>query len=311
MRDPAERWLAKVVPWLSVDMAGRLVSAVVVILVVLIAVYLARRAIRANVEDPARRYRARKLVGVAGWLITLLFVAAAFSDRLASFAISVGVVGVAVAFALKEAIASLGARAAIAFGRIYEVGDRIQLGEVRGDVIDISVLRTTLMEVGGWVDGDLYTGRIVRVANNRVFSDPIFNYSADFSFLWDEIRVPVRYGSDIRLARALLVRATDEVCGRFVADATETWRRITGRYRLEPAQTDPLVTLVANDNWVEFTVRYVVPFTLRRVTKDQLFSAILAAVDASDRKVQLASATYELVAAPALEVKLTPPRGVE
>ncbi len=288
-------------------MAGRLVSAVVVAAVVLTAVYLARRAIRARIEDPSLRYRARKLVGTVGWVVALLFVVAAFSDRLQGFALSVGVAGVAVAYALKEAISSLGARVAISFGRMFSVGDRIQIGDVRGDVIDIGLLKTTLMEVGGWVAGDLYTGRIVRVSNSRVFSDSVFNYSADFSFLWDEVRVPIRYGSDVRLARQLLAQATDSVCGEFVAEARETWKRITGRYRLEPAQTEPLITLVANDNWVEFTLRYVVPFTARRITQDRLFSAILDAVAASDGKVALASATFELVGAPALDVNLTTP----
>lgn len=304
MSGPLERWLAKAIPWLSVGMAGRLLSAVVVIALMIAVVAMLRRAIRAHVEDPRVRYRARKWVGVIGWIVAILFVLALFSDRLQSLVVSVGVIGVAVAFALKESLASLGARATITFGRVFDVGDRIQIGDIRGDVIDIGLLKTTLMEVGGWVAGDLYTGRIVRLSNSRVFADAVFNYSADFSFLWDEIHVPVRYRSDFKLAREMLVEAADAVCGEFVDEAKETWKRMTGRYRLEPAQTDPLITLVANDNWVEFTVRYVVPYTLRRVTKDRLFSRILAGVAASEGKVALASATFELVGAPALDVKI-------
>ncbi|MCB0784290.1 MAG: mechanosensitive ion channel, partial [Flavobacteriales bacterium] len=75
-------------------------------------------------------------------------------------------------------------------------GDRVQLGGIKGDVIDIGVLRTTLMELGEWVDGDLYNGRMVLVANSFVFKEPVFNYSADFPFLWDELKVPVQYGAD-------------------------------------------------------------------------------------------------------------------
>lgn len=300
----AKSWLANV-PWLSVGLAGRLVFALVIVVAVLIGVHALRRSINTRVENRSLRYRAGKLASAVGWMVALLVIAAAFSDRLRSFALSVGVVGALAAFALKEAIASVGARAVIAFGHVFDVGDRIQLGEIRGDVIDIGLLRTTLMEVGGWVAGDLYSGRIVRFVNSRVFSDPIFNYSADFSFLWDEVRVPIRYGSDYQVARRLLTEATDRVCGGFVAESAETWERITGRYRLEPAQTDPLITLVANDNWVEFTVRYVVPYTERRVTQDRLFSAILDAVAASDGQVGLASETFELVGAPPLDVRVS------
>lgn len=67
----------------------------------------------------------------------------------------------------------------------------MQLGGIKGDVVDISILRTTLMEVGEWVKGDLYSGRTVRIANSFVFKEPVFNYSGDFPFLWDEVIVPV------------------------------------------------------------------------------------------------------------------------
>jgi small-conductance mechanosensitive channel len=52
------------------------------------------------------------------------------------------------------------------------------------------------MELGEWVQSDLYTGRIVRIANSFVFKEPVFNYSGDFPFLWDEVKIPVKYGSD-------------------------------------------------------------------------------------------------------------------
>jgi len=78
---------------------------------------------------------------------------------------------------------------------------RIQLEGIRGDVIDIGILRTTLMECGDWVKGDNYNGRIVRIANSFVFKEPVFNYSGDFPFLWDKIMIPIKYGSDYREAR--------------------------------------------------------------------------------------------------------------
>lgn len=116
------------------------------------------------------------------------------------------VTGAGIAVALQAVIASLAGWVAIAFGRFYSTGDRIQLGGVKGDVIDIGILRTTLMEVGQWVDGDLYNGRIVRIANSFVFKEPVFNYSADFPFLWDEIKLPIRYGSGWAYTSTVLQR---------------------------------------------------------------------------------------------------------
>jgi len=77
------------------------------------------------------------------------------------------------------------------FGSFYRIGNRVRLGGIIGDVIDIGVLRTTIMECGGWAKGDIYDGRIVRLASSFVFKEPVFNYSNDFPFLWHQIVVPV------------------------------------------------------------------------------------------------------------------------
>lgn len=176
-------------------------------------------------------------------------------------------------------------------------------------MIDIGVLRTTLMECGQWVDGDLNNGRIVRVANSFVFKEPVVNYSADFPFLWDEIKAPVRFGSDRALAREILVRAANELTSDMVREAKTTWAAMVRKYRIEEARVEPLVTLIANDNWIEFTVRYVVDFRRRRALKDYLFSRILDDIDATNGKVALASATFELVGAPPVQVRIDPGTG--
>jgi small-conductance mechanosensitive channel len=126
-----------------------------------------------------------------------------FSDRLGQSTVAFGVAGAGFAFALQEVIASVAGWLAVSWGGFYRTGDRVQLGGIKSDVVDIGMLRTTLLEVGQWVNGDLYNGRVLRVANSFVFKEPVFNYSADLPFLRDEIRVPIRYGTDWRLARRL------------------------------------------------------------------------------------------------------------
>lgn len=173
--------------------------------------------------------------------------------------------------------------------------------------MDIGVLRTTLMELGQWVDGDLYNGRIVRIANSFVFKEPVYNYSADFPFLWDEIKVPIKYGSDHRLARKILHQVAEEISEPVVPVAQQTWNELVHKYKIEPASVDPLVMMVANDNWIEFTVRYVVDYKKRRSTKDRLFDRILDEVAATDGKVAFASATFQLVETPVFDVRLAGP----
>ena len=290
--------------WLLEPTVVKILTAVVAVIVVRVVAGLVLRGLVRRIKDNTGRYHARKLVIFASYLVLALALTVIFSDRLGSLTVAFGVAGAGIAFALQEVIASVAGWVAVMFGNFYRIGDRVQLGGIKGDVIDVGVLRTTLMEVGEWVQGDLYNGRIVRVANSFVFKEPVFNYTADFPFLWDEIRLPVRYGSDHREARALLERIAKDQLSVYAAGAKETWKHLVGRYAIEDARVEPMVTMIANDNWIELTLRYAVDTKRRRATKDELFMAILDAVKATDGRVQLASATFELVGAPALEVRL-------
>lgn len=268
-----------------------------------LCVLLLKRLVRNRIQDPDVRYRLRKGVQLLGFGAMVLPLALIYKERLGGLTVALGVAGAGIAFALQEVIASLAGWVAVSLGGFYQVGDRVQLGGIKGDVIDIGILRTTLMELGQWVDGDLYNGRVVRVANSFVFKEPVFNYSGDFPFLWDEIKIPIKYGCDHHQAMATLSGIATDLVGPYTAEAEVAWKELVRRFRVEHAQTAPIISLVANDNWMEFTLRYVVAFKARRSTKTSLFLAILDAVNASGGALQLASATFHLVEAPKLQVE--------
>jgi len=289
---------------------GKLIVVALGMVLVAAVSRLLQRSVTRYVADSSARYRARKLVSFAAYVLGAIVLVTVFSDKLGGLTVAFGVAGAGIAFALQEVIASVAGWVAVSFGNFYAPGDRVQLGGIKGDVIDIGVLRTTLMEVGQWVNGDLYNGRIVRVANSFVFKEPVFNYSADFPFLWDEITLPVRYGSDWKLARQLIESVAKEVCGGFAQESRDAWRGAVAKYRLEDAEVEPMVTLVANDNWLEFTLRFIVDYRRRRSTKNLLFTRILEEVDKSDNRVRLASATFEVVNMPAFDVTFDGRKGV-
>lgn len=286
----------------------RLLAALVGIVVIQVIVYLVKLTIRGRIRDLDARYRVQKALQYLGYGAMLLLLSIVYRAKLGGFTVAFGVAGAGVAFALQEVIASIAGWVAVSLGGFFNVGDRIQLGGIKGDVIDIGVLRTTLMEVGQWVDGDLYNGRIVRVANSFVFKEPVFNYSGDFPFLWDEIKVPIKYGSDHRFGKEVFTRIAEEVVGDYGKGAAHAWHGMVRKYRLEDASTAPMVTLVANDNWIEFTIRYVVDYKARRSTRDRLFMGILDAVEGSNGKLGMASTTVQLVDLPKLDVRVEGPR---
>ncbi len=283
----------------------RFATAAFAVAVILIIARLLKKAVSLNIEDVDARYRVRKILTFLSYLVSALAFMAVFSDRLSGLTVAFGVAGAGIAFALQEVIASVAGWIAISIGGFYSPGDRVQLGGIKGDVIDVSILRTTIMEMGEWVAADLYTGRIVRVANSFVFKEPVYNYSGDFPFLWDEITLPVRYGSDWKLAREILHKVVNEVLSEYADEVVDSWKAMVRQYRVEDANVEPMVTLRATDNWIEFTVRYVVNYRKRRWTKNYLFTRILEEVDKTDQKVQLASATFELVTGSHLDVRLS------
>lgn len=304
MMQAAQRFVES---WLFDPTVGKLVSTTVVILVVLALVRISRKVLNRYVQEPGNLYRAKKMVTFLGYFTGLIGISLIFSDSLGKMAVAFGVAGAGIAFALQEVIASLAGWVAISFGNFYNTGDRVQLGGIKGDVIDIGMLRTTMMEIGQWVNSDLYNGRIVKIANSFVFKEPVFNYSGDFPFLWDEITVPVKYGSDYRFAREIFQRTLLDITGAYTQQAKMSWSELIQQYRVDQAELDPRVFLAANDNWMEFTLRYVVDYKKRRLTKDLLFTRILEDVDRSSGRVALASATFHLVETPEIKVQLVEP----
>jgi small-conductance mechanosensitive channel len=235
------------------------------------------------------RYKVRKLIVFSGYFSILLFLAILFEDRLGRLSFALGVVGAGVAVALQDVVASIAGAFSIGFSKLYAVGDRVQIGDTQGDVIDIGLLRTTLMETGNWVSRDLYNGRIARIPNSTVLRGSVFNYSQGFRFVWDEINVLFKITSDCQLARAMLLRAANEAIGEYLVEAQSSWKVMSDNYQSANPPLEPTLALVVNAGSLEFTVSYVVDYTKRTARKDQLFTKIVEEVANSNGRLEWAS----------------------
>lgn len=283
---------------------GKIVTFLIGVAVIWILINLLQKRLFTKIKSNDNRYKAKKISSFIGYVLTIIFLTIVFSDKLGGFTVALGVAGAGIAFALQEVIASFAGWLAIMFGGFYNTGDRVQLGGIKGDVMDIGVLRTTIMETGQWVDGDLYNGRIVLIANSYVFKEPVFNYSGDFPFLWDEIKIPIQYGSNYEIAQDIIMNAGNSIAEELTEASKQQWHSLQNKYRLEEAQTEPMVSLVANDNWAEYTLRYVVGYKKRRATKTILFTKIMKDIEATNGKVSMASATFQLVQAPDFNINI-------
>ena len=202
------------------------------LVVIWLVVTFIRRRFTTKIKDNETRYRSNKITGFTGFLAFMVLAMVIFSDKLGDITVALGVASAGIAFALQEVIVSVAGWIAITFSGFYKVGDRVELGGMKGDVIDIGVLRTTLMETGEWVDGDLYNGRIVLVANSFVFKEPVVNYSGDFPFLWDEIKLPIAYGSDYKMTREVLNKVAQDIVGEYTETAHMVWKDMVKKYMM-------------------------------------------------------------------------------
>ena len=156
-------------------------------------------------------------------------------------------------------------------------------------MIDIGLLRTTLMETGNWVNRDSYNGRIVRIPNSAVLKESVFNYSQGFRFVWDEVRVVFTIRSDFQLAREVLLRVARETIGGYLLEAQKSWKEMIENYRSANPPLEPNVTVVVNAGSLEFSVSYAVDYMKRTSVKDQLFTKIVEEVSKSNGRLEWSS----------------------
>jgi small-conductance mechanosensitive channel len=272
-----------------------------------------RLALRGR-TDVRARFWSRQAVQLARALLLVLLLLSIWFDQPARLATPAGLMTAALAVALQRVILAVAGYFVILSGRVFNVGDRIVMGGVRGDVMALGYTRTKLMEMGqpptvqdqndepaAWVGARQFTGRIVTVTNDRIFDEPVFNYTRDFPFLWEEIRLPIRYGADRARAEQILLAAArrhTQPVAQISHTALETLRH---RYFVQPSDLEPRVFVRLTDNWVELTVRFVVPDHGIREIKDAISRDVLDGLD--DAGIEVASATFEVTHVPALRLR--------
>ena len=257
----------------------------------------------------------RQAIHVLTAVLVIVGVVSIWFDNPARLTPAVGFLTAGLAFASQKVVTALAGYFVILRGRTFNVGDRIVMGGVRGDVIALSLMQTTIMEMGQpppvqsdppavWVEGRQYTGHIVNVSNAAIFDQPVYNYTRDFPYLWEEMRLPISYQADRTTAEKILL----EVARRHTESLTnlshEALDEMQRRYFMDSPDVKPKVFYRLTDNWVELTVRFIVRDRNVRIIKDAMSREILDALDKA--KIGIASTTFEIVGLPPLKVQKLP-----
>ncbi len=260
-----------------------------------------RRQVKKRLSDNSIKYRAQKGIEIVGYILVIMITITYFTGVIKDFGLIVGLLTAGIAITLQELILSITGSFYIFFVKVYKPGDRIQINGIKGDVIDIDSIYTTMMEIGEWISSDNYSGRIVKLSNAFVFKGPVYNYSQDFPFVWDEFNLPIRYGSDVELAKSIIISVAQENLTEYVNESITEWKNIVNKYYIEDSEVHPTLAITMTDNWIEFNLRYIVDYKKRRNTKHLLNEVIGKRIQESNGKVSLASATFEIVKIPPMK----------
>jgi len=240
------------------------------------------RVVDANVEGHDAQYRARKIINYATTVVFTITAAFIWIDAFSSLPTYLGLVSAGVAIALSDVLKNMAAWAFILSRKPFEIGDRIEVTGLKGDVIDVRLFRFSLMEVGGWVDAEQSSGRLVHVPNGVVFTQPVANYTEGFEYIWDELPILITFESDYKKAKSLVLEILEEDAPDTEGDAGKRIRETASKYSIKIGTLTPIVYVSVRDSGVLLTARYLVETRTRRGAEDKIWQAILDAFNETD-----------------------------
>lgn len=299
----------------------KLLMSAALLAAVLLATWLIRAILKSLVGSKLGtkvHFWARQAVSLFMALLLLLGIASIWFDNPTRMATMLGLLGAGLAFALQRVITAVAGYFVILRGKTFNVGDRIVMGGVRGDVIALSFMQTKIMEMGQpppvqkdepamWVKSRQFTGRIVTVTNDKIFDEPVYNYTDQFPYVWDEITIPIHYHADREEAETILVGAARRHAVTCDALGKNEVERLEGRYGIVMGDIDPKVYWIIGQDWLELTVRFLTADHGTREVKDTMTRQILAHF--SQAGIAIASTSYEITALPPLRVERAPRPG--
>ena len=260
---------------LDPETTSKLLATLAVMLGLIILRFIALRIVYRRTEDVRTRYNWRKSITYITVALGFLILGRVWFAGFQYVATYLGLVSAGLAIALKDPLVNLAAWVFIVWRRPFTVGDRIEVGSYRGDVIDLRIFQFTLMEIGNWVDADQSTGRIIRIPNGKVFTEMLANYSKGFQYIWNEIPVLVTFESNWKTAKDILIGIGTRHAEHLTERVARRVKEASARMMVFYTTLTPTVYTSVKDCGVLLTIRYLCKPRDRRGTEQAIWEDIL------------------------------------
>jgi small-conductance mechanosensitive channel len=251
----------------------RLIETAIIIALLVIARAVLARLVNRNVREPLARYHWTKAVSYAVAFVGIFLVGRIWFVGFRSVATFLGLVAAGLVISLKEPVLNMAGWVFLLWRRPFVVGDRIQLGDHAGDVIDRRLFQFSLLEIGNWIDADQSTGRIIHVPNGRLFTEPVANYTRAFPYIWNEVSVTITFDSNWREAKRLLLGIGER--HRLPQEAEAGILRQKDEYLIFYSTVAPTVYTRGGEHGVVLTLRYMCGARQRRGTEQSIWEAVM------------------------------------
>jgi small-conductance mechanosensitive channel len=260
---------------LSSETLHKLHMSILAILLLYSIKLIVQKIVYGRTESPSIRYHWMKAAAYGYFSLLILVLLRIWFEASWPLGNIFALSAAALTLALQDFVKSFAAWLYIIWRKPFSVGDRIRVGDVAGDVIDISMMRFSLNEIGEWVDSDQSTGRIIHVGNNRILNNPIINFTEGFPYIWEEIPVLVTFESNWRKAKKIILEVIEKHSVNSKKISGKTIRDISRKYMIFYHKVTPIVYTSVKDCGVLLTARLVVEPRQRRIIDERVWEDIL------------------------------------
>ncbi|MCD4817834.1 MAG: mechanosensitive ion channel family protein [Candidatus Cloacimonetes bacterium] len=270
-----EEIFVKLLPFLRSQITQKVILSMIIGLIIWLTDKIINKIITNKVSDVKSRYQWKKSTSYILVIVGILLIGRIWTDGIQSIATFFGLLSAGIAIALKDIIASLAGWIFIISKRPFDVGHRIEIGEVKGDVIDLSIFQFSILEIGNWVSSDQSTGRIIHIPNNKIFIQELVNYDKGFSYIWNEIHVLITFESNWQKAKKILSKIAEQESLDVTKNVEKEIAQAAKKFMIYYRNLTPIVYTDVKESGVQLSIRYLCPARKRRGTTQKIWENIL------------------------------------
>ena len=216
-------------------------------------------------------FKFNQFLNVLSNILIFLSIFMLWESHLSNIVTIISFISAGATIALREVILNLFAGVFIKISKPFVVEDRIEIGDVKGDVVLISSMSFKVLELGNRLNGEQSSGIIVNIPNSKIFSEPLKNYTTAFKYIWSEMVVNVDFTSDIEKNKKKLYEIVNknDVIKAIPKKMDKAIDEACGSYRIYYNNLKPIIYTEYKDDHIEFTIRFLVhPKKERNVLND-------------------------------------------